>query len=148
VILSRSAARFLPLGSHSDLLLYTAQAGPADTVALSTGTNLYLNVEDTSLQFAFGPNGGSGGPYTPFQHFILFQDLSPTAPTITGLTYQTDLPGFTASDLSFTAHTVTIGEGGLSYSGGQYLTINLQFVPEPSSVALIGIGVAVMLPRP
>ena len=117
-------------------------------MALSTGANLYLNVEDTSLQLTFGPRRGSGGPYTPFQHFILFQDLSPTAPTITGLTYQTDLPGFTASDLSFTAHTVTIGPGSLNYSGGQYLTINLQFVPEPSSVALIGIGVAVMLPRP
>src|SRR5262245_2740666 len=68
--------------------VYTAQAGPADTVALSTGSNLYINVEDTSLQLTFGPGGGSGGPYTPFQHFILFEDLSPTAPTIAGLTFQ------------------------------------------------------------
>ncbi len=125
--------------------VYTAQAGPADTVALSTGNNLSLNVEDTSLQFFFGPGGGSGGPYTPFQHFLLFEDLSPTAPSISGLTFQTDLAGFTASDIIFTAHTVTVGEGGLDYSGGQHLTINLQFVPEPSSFALLGFAGAIII---
>jgi len=129
---------------------YTAQAGPADTVALSGGNNLYLNVEDNSLQFSFGPSGGSGGPFLPLEHFILFQDLSPTAPTISGLTYQTDLPGFEASNISFTAHSVTVGEGGIQYSGGQYLIVNLQFaaVPEPSSFALVGLGaVAIMAIR-
>jgi hypothetical protein len=126
---------------------YTAQAGPADTVSLSGGNNLYLNVEDNSLQFSFGPSGGFGGPFLPLEHFILFQDLSPTAPIISGLTYQTDLPGFEASNISFTAHSVTVGEGGIQYSGGQYLTVNLQFeaVPEPSSFPLVVLGTVVLM---
>jgi hypothetical protein len=127
--------------------VFQAQAGPADTVALSTGNNLYVNVEDSSLLFTFGPSSGSGGPYTPLQHFILFQDLSPTAPVITAVTYETDLPGFVASDLLFTAHTITVGEGGLNYSGGQHLTVNLHFVPEPNCFALVGVGTAMMTLR-
>ena len=118
---------------------YVALAGPADTAKLSFGRNLYINVEDSSLLLTFGPNAGSGGPYDPFDHFILFEDLSPTAPVITGLSYDTDLDGFVASDILFTAHTVTIGEGGLDWSGGQFLNINLQFqqIPEPSSFGTV-----------
>jgi len=125
--------------------VYTAQAGPADTVALTTGNNLYLDAEDNSLLFSFGPGHGSGGPFPALGHFILFQDISPTAPTISGLAYQTDLPGFVAGDISFTAHSVTIGYGGIDYPGGQYLTVSLQFVPEPSSFALAGLGIVVFI---
>ena len=125
--------------------VYTVQAGPADTVALSLGNNSYLNVEDASLRFSFGPNFGSGGPYTPLQHFVLFEDLSPEAPSIIGLTYETDLQGFLASRLSFTAHTVTLGEGGLSWVGGEHLNVNLILIPEPSSFALFGIGIAAVM---
>jgi hypothetical protein len=126
-------------GPYTNVVL----AGPADTVALSLGTNSYINVEDSSLLLTFGPHGGSGGPYGALAHFILFQDLSPTAPIITGLSYETDLQGFVASNILFTAHTVTIGEGGIDWSGGQFLNINLQFqqIPEPSSLVLFGIGV-------
>jgi len=71
--------------------------------------------------------------------------LSATAPTITGLTYQKDLPGFSASNISFTDHSVKVGIGGIDWDGGQQLTINLQFVPEPSSLALIGVAVLALL---
>jgi hypothetical protein len=143
-----SVSRRIPsTGFSFGPFVYTVQAGPADIIALSTGDNHYLNIEDTSLQFYFGPSHGSGGPYTPSQHFVLFEDLSPTAPPIVGLTYETDLQGSFASDLSFTAHTVTIGNGGLNWSGGQYLTVNLELIPEPSIFALLGIGVAVVAVR-
>lgn len=120
---------------------FTFTAGPGDTVSLSGGNNLYLTVEDTSLSFLFGPNSGSGGPFAPNQHIIVFQDLSPKAPTIVGVSYETDLPGFVASDISFTANSVTVGQGGINYSGGQYLDVNLEFIPEPSSCSLFAVGI-------
>lgn len=68
------ASRQIPsAGFVFEPFTFTAQAGPADTVALSTGNNLYLNVEDTSLQFTFGPGAGSGGPYT----HALYRSLRP-----------------------------------------------------------------------
>jgi hypothetical protein len=126
-------------------IVFVAQEGSADTVALTIGNNLYVNVEDNSLLFSFGPSSGSGGPFPPMGHFILFQELSPTAPTIRAVTYQTDLTGFATSDISFTAHSVTVGYGGIDYSGGQYLTVNLQLVPEPCSFTLSGFGATLLI---
>src|SRR5262249_9643976 len=108
-------------------------------VALSTGNNLYADVEDNRLLFTFGPESGSGGPFPPTGHYLLFQDLSPGAPPITGITFLTNLDGFDASFLSFTPHSIKVGEGGINYSGGQFLTINAQFIPEPSVLFLSGI---------
>jgi hypothetical protein len=105
---------------------------------LSTGDNLYVNVEDNRLEFLFGPHAGSGGPYAAMAHLIKFEDLSPTAPTIGAISYQTNLAGFTRSNILFTGHSVTIGQGGIDYTGGQTLTVFLQFVPEPSSMLLAG----------
>jgi hypothetical protein len=122
--------------------VYPVEAGPADTVSLSTGTNEFLNIESNSLQFIFGPFEGSGGnSFAPLEHFVFFRDLSPTAPIIVGLTYETDLPEFDASYLLFTDHTVTVGTGGISWTGGEFLNVNLQFIPEPSSFALLCIAV-------
>jgi len=133
-----SVSRHIPSAGYTfGPIDYVVQAGPADTVALTGGNNLYLNVENSSLLFSFGPIQGAGGPYPPMGHFISFQDLSSSAPTIVGISYNTDLSGFTASDISFTANSVTVGYGGISYSGGQYLTIDLQFAPEPSVFALM-----------
>jgi hypothetical protein len=139
-----SVSRQIPsMGYVFGPFMYTALAGPDDTTKLSFGRNLYINVEDSSLLLSFGPNAGSGGPYAPFDHFILFEDLSATAPVITGLSFDTDLDGFVASDIVFTDHTVTIAHGGIDWTGGQFLNINLQFqqVPESSSFVLFGIGV-------
>ena len=136
------------LGYTFGPVVYVVKQGPLDTVALTTGNNLYLNVEASSLQFTFGPDGGSGGYGDPMDVFIQFQDLSPAAPIITGLSYDSDLSGFGADRIFFTDHSVTIGIGGISWFTTQpgYLTVNLQVtqVPEPTQLELVGIGVILL----
>lgn len=120
---------------------FVAEAGPLDTVALSTGNNHYFNVEDDRLEFTYGPAAGGGGPFAPWEHFVTFQDLSPSAPAIASISYLSNLPGFQPTSLKFTAHSVMVDQCNLLWSGGEFLTVNLQFVPEPSSALLIGIAI-------
>ena len=115
---------------------FVAQAGPADKVAMSTGNNHYFDVEDASLRITFGPQNAAGGPFAPLEHFDLFEDLSPTAPVIRGVTVETNVTGFLPQFVTFTPHTVTIGQGGLDFPNGRFITVNLQFVPEPSGFLL------------
>jgi hypothetical protein len=128
-------------------LTFVAQTGSADTVAVSGGNNWYVNVEDSSLLFTFGPGGGSGGPFEPMDHYVLFKDLSPDAMAIAGLSFETDLNGFDASYLTFTSHTIKAGQGGLDWTGGQLLRVDVQFAPEPSGLLLFTVGFLATVPR-
>lgn len=121
--------------------------GVSNPIALSTGNNLYASASGTDLFLIFGPAAGSGGPYAPLDHFILFDDLfAGTSTIITGVTFKTDLAGFTSSDLVFADHSVKVGEGGIFFQGGQTMDINLQtsIVPEPSELVTIGAGLTLL----
>lgn len=116
---------------------FSYTVGASAPVTLSTGNNLYASATGTDLFLTFGPSEGSGGPFPPLDHFILFDDLyAGTSTEIIGVSFTTDLPGFVSSDLVFTDHSVKIGEGGIDFSGGQTMDINLQTstVPEPSEL--------------
>ena len=126
-------------------ITFVAEPGPLDTVALTGGNNFYINVEDDRLEFMFGPQSGSGGPYSTWNHFVTFQDLSPSAPSIASISYVTNLQGFLPDNLQFSDHSVKVAYGGLAYSGGQFLTVNLQFLPEPSTIWLVVITAIGML---
>jgi hypothetical protein len=63
---------------------------------------------------------------------------------ITGFTLATDIAGMVAGRVSFTADSVTVNFDGLSPIGGQFLNITLISgqVPEPASLALVGLALA------
>jgi hypothetical protein len=64
--------------------------------------------------------------------------------TLTGFTLTTDLPGLTASNVSFTANSIAFNASGLSFMDAPY-TVELDLVtssstPEPGAFLLLGSG--------
>ncbi|WP_145249491.1 PEP-CTERM sorting domain-containing protein [Aeoliella mucimassa] len=51
-----------------------------------------------------------------------------------------DWPEFSADNISFSGHEVTISYGGYSFPEDSYVTIDLTFVPEPGTVTLLLAG--------
>ena len=123
-------------------------SGDSDLTALSTGDNMYVNMEAESILFTFGPSGGSGGGLP--DHAIVIDSIDWVGEPdifITGFTFYTDLVGFTDSLISFTDHKIEIQLGSLNWSGGQYLDVYLQTsaVPVPAAVWLFGSGLVGLL---
>lgn len=52
----------------------------------------------------------------------------------------TTLAGFDASRVTFDSGKIGINWNGLAYQDGQQVVINFAFVPEPSSLALVGVS--------
>ncbi len=122
------------------------QAGSGDLTSLSLGNNLFVNPEASSILVQFGPNGGSGCQ-CPTDSRLVFDSLdwvgSPGT-IITGVTFDTDLSGFSSAFITFGPHRVDVQYQSISYSGGQYLNLFLQTneVPEPSALLLSLSGIA------
>lgn len=85
------------------------------------------------------------------QDFLLrFSDLNQTIPAITGITINpaTTYAGFTASALSlFGGDVIDVHLAGLAGQAGQVISLDLAgapvaAVPEPSTAALFGLGIA------
>lgn len=85
----------------------------------------------------------NGGVFTddPFNGIVL-TDL--THSTITGATVapSSTEPGFTQSDISFTGDTVSVNLSNLESSTSQAFVLDVSFVPEPASWALMIVGLA------
>jgi hypothetical protein len=82
---------------------------------------------------------------TTFNGWVL-TDLSGSP--ITGVTVDgaTTMPGFSASNLSFTANSITVNWQGLSFDPTTVVQLDINgggaAAPEPATFALIGLGVA------
>jgi hypothetical protein len=128
------------LGSGPDGCAVTVTDGQSDRLALTTGNNLYVNVEASQIRFEFGPDFGAGGFFD--EHLIVFNDLDflGTNRIISGVAVDTDLVGMDASRISFSHYSVVVNYANISYSGGQYLILTLQTspLPEPSTLAFVG----------
>lgn len=63
---------------------------------------------------------------------------------ITGVTLNSALvnSGFDASDISFTASSVTLNLDGSGWGSGDFALIDVAVVPEPTTLALLGVGLA------
>ena len=63
---------------------------------------------------------------------------------ITGATVDsaTTLPGFDGSRVTFDATRILLNWQGLGYLSGDRVSIKFTFVPEPSTLALLGLGLA------
>lgn len=118
-------------------------AGLSDVVSLSGGNNLSINPEADSIVLIFGPDGGDGGEISDRE--IVISDLS-FGSGITGITFSTDLPGFSPGMLSFTSSSVSVFYGPISFSGRQTLVVNLSAgpVPVPASAPLLAGALIVM----
>src|SRR5579862_1198255 len=93
--------------------------GVSSPLSLSTGNNEYASTTNTDLIVDFGPFGGYGGGIP--DHEIVFSGLyAGTGLSINGVTIGTNnVPGLIASDITFTANSVTVAIGNINYTGGQ-----------------------------
>jgi hypothetical protein len=115
----------------------TVEAGNGDRTALSTGDNLYFDIDASNIFLEFGP--GSGGAPPGEVSLLVFSDINAT---ITGFSLTTDLSGLTASNISFTANEISVDYSDLTRSGGQFANLELTLVPIPAAVWLFGSALA------
>lgn len=125
------------------------QAGTGDLTSVSSGNNLFVDVEAEYIRVQFGPSGGAGGGLS--DHAIIVEGMdwigSPSG-IIVGLSFDSTLGGVNAGLFSFTDHSVEFQIGSLNWSGGQDVNIYLETlhsVPEPGALALLAVGLLGLL---
>jgi hypothetical protein len=101
-----------------------------------------INIHDLSIIVTEDAGGiYSTSAFNGFQFAGLdFGDGS----TLTGFNLTTDLPGLTASDVSFTANSIAFNASGLSFVSSPY-TVELDLItsssaPEPAAFLMLGSG--------
>jgi hypothetical protein len=99
-----------------------------------------LDISDTNLRLNFGSNGNFGGG-VPFNGFIL-TDINGTIPDFASITINsaTTLAGFDSSRLFIDANTIRVNFVGLPFQTNDILSLDIAAVPEPETVALLGLG--------
>jgi hypothetical protein len=104
-----------------------------------------LDLGDSSIAFTQNLIGGLGlnRDPNPFNGYV-FTDLNLGSP-ITGIAFsQTGYTGFTASDVTFTANSVSVNLQGTSaeIDASWLITLETGDVPEPHTMALLAIGLS------
>jgi hypothetical protein len=101
-----------------------------------------LDVSDTAILVDFY-NGSSFTPST-FNGFVL-SDINSTVPAITGVTVNsaTNMSGFDASRVSFSADKIFVNLEGLSFDANTIVQLDVTFVPLPPTLlaGFLGMGV-------
>ncbi len=112
--------------------------------SISNGPSVAIDLSDTQIEFTFNAHA-IWSPAT-FNGWV-FTD-APAVPNIVGVSLGPMSPGIsglTPAALSFTANSVSGNFVGVAAAGpGDFYTINIQFAPEPSTLALAGAGLAAL----
>ncbi len=121
----------------------TVGTNPAVT-STSNGNVVNFTLSIFDSQFVLSYPGAKGFNNPTFNGYVLTA-VSPTIPAFTGASIDpsTTLIGFDLSRLSFDAIHIYANVSGLSARAGDVLAININPVPEPSSVILLGLSAGV-----
>jgi hypothetical protein len=126
----------------------TVQVGTGDRLSLSTGSNFFVDFEESSIHIDFG-GGGSGGDFALTDHYAIFESLNFGGNyEISGLTYSTTTPGLSGQNIAFGPDFVRFNYGGQMIASGTYLDIYIQTsspIPEPASWILALAGGSIIL---
>lgn len=97
-----------------------------------------MDISDTNLYVDF--SNGSSFNSGSFNGFTLSDTLG-TISDFTGLTLDTNMVGLTLANLSFDADTIWVNWVDLAFNADTYVSIGINSsVPEPSVLALLGVG--------
>ena len=109
-----------------------------------------IDADDSSITIS-GSSWNTSGPssFTGSFNGWIFTDVSESIDDITGVTIDstTSLTGFDSSNISFTQNSISLNFAGITYSD-LFVKVNVDFgstrsaVPEPSIIALFGLGLA------
>lgn len=119
-------------------------AGPGlDTTGLVEGvTSLLVDLSDTGLTVTFQTTlSNPTWNAAPFNGIVL-TSAGPLG--VAGATVDpgSTLAGFDASRVTLTGNEIQLNWNGLSYQNGTLLALTFSPVPEPASIALLGLGLA------
>ena len=112
----------------------------------------YFNITVTDNQISFNYNGAngtwspsavslnSGGLYITNGDLLSFVGASAiTAVTVDALT---NMAGFTGANVTFNNSDIAVSWEGLSFGNGTTVVLDVTAVPEPTTLALLGLGLA------
>ena len=115
-------------------------------IGVSTGpiVGFTLAATDNTLTLTYSQSGAFD---TATFNGYIFQPVSAGVPAFGSISIDpaTTLAGFTASRLSLDSNHFYVNVSGLSASSGSVLKLDVKPVPEPSSLALTGLGLLVLV---
>lgn len=120
--------------------------GAAQICSILSAPGQAVDIGDSSIRYDYTGAGAnfSNVPVNSFDFGALFNGA-----VITGFGVQTNIAGFDASRVSFSAHGLQINMSNVNVNTGAFFQIDLQTtpVPEPASAALLLGGLALLAAR-
>jgi hypothetical protein len=119
---------------------FTVGSGPEVTVSnMSSLVNFVADVSDNFVTFEFPQSNLFASD--SFNGYVLMEDSATIPPfQIATVDPSTTLAGFDQSRVTFDDTHVYVNVSGLGVQAGQTLTVDFTAVPEPSTLALLGVG--------
>jgi hypothetical protein len=130
-------------GAPSPLVPPTALVGSGVEFRVDYGATPFFSVDFTEDALVTVTQILSGRLGHGAQHSVTFFDVAGTIPDIldVSLTGTFGVTGITQSDISWTTDSFTVELGsGTSWGPGDFFTMQVTHVPEPTTLALLGFG--------
>jgi hypothetical protein len=111
-------------------------------------SGITADLSDTNILVDLATASGSIFAVSSFNGFRIFDSLG-TVPAFTSVTINlaTNLVGFDASRVSFDADNIYLNFQGLSVGAGNFVSVDIEAVPEPTTLALLGAGLVALRAR-
>jgi hypothetical protein len=133
---------------------FTVGAGQETVGDIEGVTNLLVDFSDDALSIAFDTILGNPTWNGADFNGIIFTATNPLDISSAIVDASTTMAGFDNFRISYTDHQILLNWQGLSYIDGTVVNINFTSglpqtgsVPEPGTLALVGLGLAGLVPR-